>query len=150
MTFKEKVHARYLQMALDKVDVFRDRISALAEDARNDAKGSAGDKHETALSMMQIEQEKLSVKLRECLAELEALQRVDPAKASGKAALGSLICTSGNRNFYLLQAMPKIEIDGSVVFALSPNSPLGQQLFGADVGKPIKIGEADAVIETIL
>jgi hypothetical protein len=38
----------------------------LTEDSKNDAKGSAGDKHETALSMMMhIEQEKLNYKLRE-------------------------------------------------------------------------------------
>jgi hypothetical protein len=39
----------------------------LTEDSKNDAKGSAGDKHETALSMMHIEQEKLNYKLREWL-----------------------------------------------------------------------------------
>jgi hypothetical protein len=36
------------------------------EDSKNDAKGSAG-KHETALSMMHIEQEKLNYKLRKWL-----------------------------------------------------------------------------------
>jgi hypothetical protein len=44
---------------------FRDMIVALTEDSKNDAKGSAGDKHETALSMMHLEQEKLNNKLRE-------------------------------------------------------------------------------------
>jgi hypothetical protein len=39
----------------------------LTEDSKNDAKGSAGDKHETALSMMHIEQEKLNYKLRKWL-----------------------------------------------------------------------------------
>jgi hypothetical protein len=43
--------------------MFRDMI-ALTEDSKNDAKGSAGDKHETALSMMHIEQEKLNYKLK--------------------------------------------------------------------------------------
>jgi hypothetical protein len=42
-------------------------IAALTEDSKNDAKGSAGDKHETALSMMHIEQEKLNYKLRKWL-----------------------------------------------------------------------------------
>jgi hypothetical protein len=32
-------------------------IAALTEDSKNDAKGSSRDKHETALSMMHIEQE---------------------------------------------------------------------------------------------
>ena len=54
MTFKQKIHSYYLQMVQDRIDVFRDMISALTEDSKNDAKGSAGDKHETALSMMHI------------------------------------------------------------------------------------------------
>ena len=64
MTFKQKIHQHYLQQVQDKMDVFRDMIAALTEDAKNDAKGSAGDKHETALSMMHIEQEKLNHKIK--------------------------------------------------------------------------------------
>ena len=44
-------------------------ISDLAQDAQNDAKGSAGDKHETALAMMHIEQEKLNQKLAEIVGQ---------------------------------------------------------------------------------
>jgi len=58
MTLKQKIHLHYQQQVQDKIDVFRDMISALTEDSKNDAKGSAGDKHETALSMIHIEQEK--------------------------------------------------------------------------------------------
>ncbi len=54
-------------MVQDRIDVFKDMISGLTEDSKNDAKGSAGDKHETALSMMHIEQEKLTNKLKEAI-----------------------------------------------------------------------------------
>lgn len=57
MTFKQKIHQYYQQLVQDREDAFRDMIVALTEDSKNDAKGSAGDKHETALSMMHIEQE---------------------------------------------------------------------------------------------
>ena len=63
MTFKQKIYNYYVQLVQDKIDAFRDMIAALMEDSKNDAKGSAGDKHETALSMMHIEQEKLKSKL---------------------------------------------------------------------------------------
>jgi len=45
MDFKQKIHSYYLQMVQDRIDVFRDMISSLTEDSKNDAKGSAGDKH---------------------------------------------------------------------------------------------------------
>jgi hypothetical protein len=63
----KKIYQYYLQLVQDRIDVFRDMIAALTEDSKNDAKGSAGDKHETALSMMHIEQEKLNYKLRKWL-----------------------------------------------------------------------------------
>ena len=67
MTFKQKIHQYYLQLVQDRIDAFRDMIVDLTEDSKNDAKGSAGDKHETALSMMHIEQEKINHKLKEVL-----------------------------------------------------------------------------------
>jgi hypothetical protein len=71
MIFKQKIYQYYLQLVQDRIDVFRDMI-ALTEDSKNDAKGSAGDKHETALSMMHIEQEKLNYKLREVVTQKQS------------------------------------------------------------------------------
>jgi hypothetical protein len=53
-------------------------IAALTEDSKNDAKGSAGD-HETALSMMHIEQEKLNYKLGSGYPKA-ILDKIDPLK----------------------------------------------------------------------
>ena len=64
MTLKQQTLLRYKEMLQDRIDVFQDMISGLTIDAQNDAKGSAGDKHETALSMMHLEQEKLNYKLQ--------------------------------------------------------------------------------------
>jgi hypothetical protein len=63
MIFKQKIYQYYLQLVQDRIDVFRDMIAALTEDSKNDAKRFCRDKHETALSMMHIEQEKLNYKL---------------------------------------------------------------------------------------
>ena len=59
-TLKHKVLNYYKQQTEDRIDAFRDMIAEFTTDAANDAKGSAGDKHETALSMMHLEQEKLN------------------------------------------------------------------------------------------
>ena len=77
MTFKQKTHQHYQQLVQDKIDVFKDMIVALTEDSKNDAKGSAGDKHETALSMMHIEQEKINKKLAEILEQRNILNKLN-------------------------------------------------------------------------
>lgn len=149
MTFKQKIHQYYLQLVQDRMDVFRDMITALTEDSKNDAKGSAGDKHETALSMMHIEQEKLNTKLKEVLSQKAVLDKIDSTKTADIIIVGSLIKANGIY-LYLSLALPKITIEGVNVIALSPQSPLGNKLMGNEVGFEFEINTTKYVIEDIL
>jgi transcription elongation GreA/GreB family factor len=149
MSFKQKVHGRYRQLIQDRIDVFRDMIAALAEDAQNDAKSSAGDKHETGLSMMHMEQEKLTAKLQECLDQKAVIDRIDPAISAAIVSLGSLVKANGIF-FFLSAALPKITLDGMNVLALSPQSPLGSKLIGNQVGHVCEINSTTYTIQEIL
>lgn len=148
MILKQKIHQQYEQLVQDKIDVFRDMIAALTEDSKNDAKGSAGDKHETALSMMHIEQEKLNRKLAEILEQKAILDKIDVNIVSRKVALGSLVQANGMLLF-IATALPKISIDNKTVFAVSPQSPLGSKLMGNEVGFSFEINGMKYVIEEI-
>ena len=148
MTFKQKIYSYYLQLVQDKIDVFRDMISALTEDSKNDAKGSAGDKHETALSMMHIEQEKLNRKLREVLDQKIILDKIDATSITETIILGSLIKANGIF-LYLSVALPKVAIEGINVIALSPQSPLGNKLMGMKVGHSFEINTTKYIIEEV-
>lgn len=135
-------------MVQDRIDVFKDMISALTEDSKNDAKGSAGDKHETALSMMHIEQEKLTNKLKEAISQKAILDRIDAESVASTIIVGSLVRANGIY-LYLSVALPKITIDGINVIALSPQSPLGSKLMGNTVGFEFDINTTHYIIESI-
>ena len=130
---KQQVLQRYKEMLQDRIDVFQDMISGLTTDSQNDAKGSAGDKHETALSMMHLEQEKLNYKLKEILKQKAILDKIDASQTHKKVALGSLVQANGMLLF-ISTALPKLIIDDKTIFALSPQSPLGCKLMGNEVG----------------
>ncbi|MBD3582683.1 hypothetical protein [Flavobacterium selenitireducens] len=149
MNLKQKVHAKYSQLVSDKIDAFRDMISALSEDAQNDAKSSAGDKHETALSMMHLEQEKLNAKLAECLDQKTVLDKINPLIPGDKVVLGSLVLANGIY-FYVSLALPKIAIEGTNILALSPQSPLGSKLVGNQLGGQVEINGTRYTIQDIL
>ncbi|MNS33078.1 hypothetical protein D3C72_651820 [compost metagenome] len=149
MTFKQKIHTYYLQLVQDRIDVFRDMIVALTEDSKNDAKGSAGDKHETALSMMHIEQEKLNHKLKEVLSQKSVLDKIDSNTIAETIIVGSLVKANGIY-LYLSVALPKISIEGTNVIALSPQSPLGNKLIGMKVSHTFEINTTKYTIEEIL
>ena len=130
------------------MDVFRDMIAALTEDSKNDAKSSAGDKHETALSMMHIEQEKLNRKLAEILEQKAVLDKINPELFSPKIVLGSLVKTN-EMLLYIAAALPKISIDGKSIIAVSPQSPLGAKLLGNEVGFAFEINGTHYIISRI-
>ncbi len=133
MNLKQQIYDRYNQLLTDKIDAIRDRITALTDDAKNDAKGSAGDKHETALSMMHIEQERLSGKLREYLKQQEILLRINPLQKHSRVALGSLVLAN-NLYFFVCCALPKLVFEGKTIFAVSADAPLGKEILGKVVG----------------
>jgi hypothetical protein len=148
MTFKQKIHHHYLQLVQDRIDVFKDMILGLTEDSKNDAKGSAGDKHETALSMMHIEQEKLNHKLKEVLVQKAILEKIDSTTSAKTIIVGSLVKANGIY-LYLCAALPKIAIEGINIIALSPQSPLGNKLMGNKVGFSFEINGTMYSIESI-
>ena len=148
MMFKQNVLIAYKQLVQDRIDVFQDMISGLTIDAQNDAKGSAGDKHETALSMMHLEQEKLNYKLREILEQKAILDKIDASQTHKKVALGSLVQANG-MTLFISTALPKLIIDGKSIFALSPQSPLGSKLMGNEVGVEFDMNGKVYTIESV-
>jgi transcription elongation GreA/GreB family factor len=120
-------------------------IAALTEDSKNDAKGSAGDKHETALSMMHIEQEKLNSKLKECLDQKVIFDCIDTTQIHNKVALGSLV-TTNKLTVYISTALPKINFDNQNIFAISPQSPLAEKMLGNQAGFEFEMNGVQYVI----
>lgn len=138
MTFKQKTKSHYKNLLSEKINELRFMISDLAQDAQNDAKGSAGDKHETALSMMHLEQEKLNQKLAEIIEQKNVVDKIDADAIHIKVALGSLVQTN-DMLFYISAALPKIQLENKTIIAVSPQSPLVSQLMGKSVGDAVVI-----------
>ena len=148
MISKKQILEHYQLLLQDKIDVFRDLISNLTIDSQNDAKGSAGDKHETALSMMHLEQEKLNRKLQEFLDQKATLERINIDQKSNKIGLGSLVQTNGMWLF-VATALPKVTIDGETIISVSPQSPLGNHLLGKEVGYSFTIHATHYEVEKL-
>jgi transcription elongation GreA/GreB family factor len=148
MTFKQKIKFHYQNLLSEKINELRFMISDLAQDAQNDAKGSAGDNHETALSMMHLEQEKLNQKLAEIIGQKNSVDKIDADAIYNKVALGSLVQTN-EMLFYISTALPKIQLENKTIIAVSPQSPLGSQLLGKSLGDKVEINNNRFQIKVI-
>lgn len=133
MTFKEKVFHHYLQLLHEKIGALQNVLADLKESGSNETKSTAGDKHETALAMLQIEQANKRTQLAELSAQLVVLEKINPGISPAVIITGSLIKT--NRGYFFMSvALGKVLVDGINVIALSPQSPLGQKLMGLTIG----------------
>ena len=147
--FKQKILSHYQLLLHDKIDIYQDLILSLTEDAQNDAKSSAGDKHETTLSKLHIEQEKIANKLKEALDQQAILSKLDITQVSNNVVLGSLVITN-HLTVFVCTALSKIIVDNKTVFAISPQSPLGVQLMHKTVKAEFLVNQVNYKILEIL
>ena len=82
------------------------------------------------------------------VAQKAILDKIDPSKIAEIIVLGSLVKANGIY-LYLSLALPKINIEGVNVIALSPQSPLGNKLMGNTVGFTFEINTTKYLIEEI-
>lgn len=102
----------------------------------DDSKSSAGDKHETALAMAQLEQEKLTKQLNILLLQEASMKVIDPTLKHQKITIGSLVET--NKGWYYFSiSLGQLICQNNAFFALSLEAPLGQIMRGKVAGEQV-------------
>jgi len=148
MTRKQEIYNHYQQLLDEKIQALQQVLADLKESGSNETKSTAGDKHETALAMLQIEQANKRAQLQEMLAQKDTLNKIDPAKSAAMIVNGSLVKT--NKGYlFISTALGKAVIGGMTVIALSLQSPLGQRLMGLKAGDTTSFNQSAYSIETI-
>lgn len=113
----------------DKIQSLSLIMQEVTDSANNETKSSAGDKHETARAMMQLEQEKISKQIADLAEQKNEFDKIDFTKSSTQIAQGSLVET--NKGFFLIaSSIGKITVDDKTVFVISNKSPLALTLIG--------------------
>ena len=148
MNLKQKIYNHYQQVIHDKVVMLQMILADLKESGSNETKSTAGDKHETALAMLQIEQANARGQLQEALTQKTIFEKIDPAISATMIVNGSLIKTN-NGYLYISIALGKVVIENIIVIALSPQSPLGLKLMGLKVGGVARMNSLEYIIESI-
>jgi hypothetical protein len=114
-----------IQLIEQKISGFIQLQSDLFKALQNETKSSAGDKHETSRAMLQLEQEKLGKQVHEWELNLGLMHKL--LHAENTQAFSSLYITDKG-TFFLSCNLGKIQFEGSIIYALSPESPLGKLL----------------------
>jgi len=138
MNFKENVYLIYKKLLSEKINHIQQTLQDLSNSAANETKSTAGDKHETALAMLQLEQENKRKQLNDLLQQQSLFNKLDPSIISPYILNGSLI-TTDQGYFFISVALGKIHYKEKTIFAVSPSAPLGQKLMGHQTGESIEV-----------
>ncbi len=144
-----------LRTMLDgKLEETQSAIRSIKESRDNDSKSSAGDKHETSRAMAQIELDKLEVQLAKMIVTRNILVGINSQRPKQKVVpmavgIGSLV-TTNQGNYFISIGIGKVEIDSSVYFAISLDSPIGEVLKGKVVGNQVVFQGKTFVIKDIV
>lgn len=147
MTLKQKTYNHFLHVIKTRQAMLQQVLDDLKESGSNETKSTAGDKHETALAILQMEQANTRGQLQELLLQKAALEKLDPMLTAPMVVNGSLIKTSRGY-FYMSVALGKAVVEGITVIALSPQSPLGQKLLGLKTGEAVQVNNIGYIIES--
>ncbi len=149
MLLKQKIQSHYFLFATTKIILLQQTLADLKESGANETKSTAGDKHETALAMLQIEQANKRTQLQEALEQKAILEKIANVTNTTKIVHGSLVKTSKGY-FYMSVALGKAVVDDVAVIAISSQSPLGAKLMGLCVLDAVEINGNEYLVEEIL
>lgn len=134
MWSKEEVIQAFVLLVQEKICRIQTTLRDLTESAAGESKSTAGDKHETALAMLQLEQEQKNKELAILINHQEAIEKAKKVANKSQAVFGSLIVTD-KFLFLICASIGKLVVREKTVVALSSESPLGKLLLGLEVGQ---------------
>lgn len=135
-------------MLADKIARLENNMQDLRASAANETKSTAGDKHETALAMLQTEQRNVSMQLSEVLQQLSVVKSLD-LSFQKNINTGSLV-RCGDDYFFISTGAGKITVEGKNIYALSSLSPLGKKLYGLAVNDIAELNNKKYQIDEVI
>lgn len=149
MIAKEDLRNKCLEMLNVKITALQKILHDLQQSAANETKSTAGDKHETALAMLQIEQENTGRQLQVLLSQRLQLQQLDLLKSATIIGKGSLVYTNKGLVFISV-GIGKFRMGNHMIMVISYASPLGSMLVGKKVGETVQCNNIDYRVDEIV
>jgi hypothetical protein len=141
--YKTLLHQLDLKIVETKLSL---RLAIESRD--NDTKSSAGDKHETARAMVQIEIDKSEDQLKKTIDLQSELLSLNLEKQYKKIEKGCLVVTN-TETFFISIGLGKILFNDSMYYAISLASPIGALIKDKVVGDKVHFNGKEILVKGI-
>ena len=145
---KNIVHNTCLEILKEKINQCDVTIANIDESALTEEKSSSGDKFETLREMLQQELDQVTVQKSNLRDQMDELKMINPRASRSEVTKGALVETNQGI-FYIATALGKMKIDNTIVYAISVDSPMAQQLWEKTIGQQAVVNGREVKILSI-
>ena len=145
---KQALYKTLLHQLEQKIIETKVSLKSAIESRDNDTKSSAGDKHETARAMVQIEIDKSEDQLKKTIDLQSELLSLNLEKQYKKIEKGCLVVTN-TEMFFISIGLGKILFNESIYYAISLVSPIGALLKDKVVGDKVQFNGKELLVKGI-
>ncbi|MBA3899956.1 MAG: 3-oxoacyl-ACP synthase [Bacteroidetes bacterium] len=128
-----------------RIETAKKAMQSAQDSANREEKGSAGDKHETARAMSQLEREMFAKQHHEANRELDMLQRINVDSIQNEITIGSAILTEKGI-YFIATGLGLIHFEQMPVFVISPMAPITAAMKGKKTGEVFKFNNVSQQI----
>lgn len=121
-----------------KIAILNNEFKAYQLSVSNETKSTAGDKHDTARSMMQMEQEKMGAQLKDLNHQKSILQSIENSQGD---KTGGRIIRTNHGNFFISVFAKPVLINQEEFFPVSAVSPIGKLLLSSKPGATFSLNQ---------
>lgn len=144
MHHPQKLRVELIQYCADFIDNqinhIQEEIQSAKLSAQAESKSSAGDKHETSKSLLQLSQENNASLLANLWQQKPVIQQLAQAIPSECIGLGSIIDTD-NGIYFIAIGIGAVKLNNNTYFVISPTAPVGKLCMGKKAGDTIVFRE---------
>lgn len=149
MNLKENLIKYCNEFVLERKSHIDLQMKEIKEALFEEMKSSAGDKHETARAMLQMDREKVGNQFKEVENMFETLNKIDVSAPATIVHLGSIVFTT-NVNYFIAISAGKIDIGDECFYAISSSTPIGKLLMSKAVGDKVVFRDQEFSIKKIV
>lgn len=130
MITKLDVLIQCVALVEQRLELLHKQMAELRDGALHDTKSSAGDKHETARAMMQLEQEKLNNQIHLKATELTQLRKLVQTTSETQHVINGSLVFTNRGTYFIAVSLGRVDVMQQAVMVISAASPLAKAMFG--------------------
>lgn len=127
LKYKQRLKEAGVSILQERIVISQQAIQQAQESANSEDKSSAGDKHETARAMSQLDRDMYAKQLEETKRDLQLMSNLKTELLFEKVGPGAFVRCK-EYSFFISLGLGTVNIEGEKIIFLSSNAPIARLL----------------------